>query len=136
MSETIPVTGKTKNQNKLVDQVNSATGGEYHIVNGYLEAIDGNYGKGILADLFNEAIRADHEIPIKAFANSDMVYFDNFVNMAIDVEDMAKAPLELRTAIYAHILSERIAAGKNYSNKQFRIDAVGKNKKTHFKSFI
>ena len=115
--ETIPVSGDT---DKLVNQVNDVTGGSYHVVNGNLEAIDGNYGTGENADLFKSAIEATYDIPINAVNGLENITFDSFATTDVDVQDLSNISQELRAGIYAHFMTERTLAGKKYSNENFR----------------
>ncbi len=121
--ETVPVKGDEKHQKALVNQVNEVTGGNYHVVDGNLEAIEGNYGTGENAVLFKSAIEATYDIPINAVYGTN-VAFDSFATADVDVQDLSNVSKELRAAIYAHFMTERTLAGKKYSNKNFRRTSI------------
>jgi RHS repeat-associated protein len=125
--ETVPVTAegsteaeKKKNLETYVNQVNEVTGGNYEIVGGNLEAKDGEFGEGANADTFKEAIESPNSIPVNVVNEDPNTFVDGFVNTNVDVGDIAKGSTEVKGALYAHVMTERLEAGDRYSDPKKR----------------
>jgi RHS repeat-associated protein len=117
------VSGTDENKKLFINQVNEVTGGKYEIVDGKLQAIGENYGRGPTAELFKKSIDSDNIINIDLTKDNDSVYFDSYLTTQVDIGDLEKSPdTAFKSALYSHFLAERLNAGDRYDTEAERIE--------------